>query len=214
MSDSAAERTNEHGDVLRNDAIQGQIVHVYDGIEEADNALPQWWLVTFFAAMIFGVFYWMAYEAMPVADNPGAAYTKERLAALNSGGEVTEADLVKLLDDAPMLAAGKATFVRSCINCHGSKAEGKEGPNLTDNSWLYGGNPTEIYQTIFLGTKKGMPSWGPKLGGGAVKQVTAYVLSLRNTNVPGKAAQGTEWVPSEAPAEAPGPATEPEPASP
>ncbi len=180
---------------LRKDAIQGQIIHVYDGIEEADNALPRWWLVTFFAAIVFAMFYWMAHESMPVADNPGAAYTKARLEALNRGGEVSEEDLLILLDDAPMVAAGKATFIRSCSKCHGMRAEGKEGPNLTDAFWLYGGAPIEVFQTISGGTKKGMPDWGPKLGQGAVKQVAAYVLTLRNTNVVGKAPQGTERVP-------------------
>lgn len=190
---------------LRKDAIQGQIIHVYDGIEEADNALPRWWLATFFGAIVFAIFYWMAYESMPVADNPGEAFTKARLEALNQGGEVSEADLVLLMDDAPMLAAGKATFIRNCSKCHGDRAEGKEGPNLTDAFWLYGGSPTDLFQTVSTGTKKGMPDWGPKLGQGAVKQVVAYVLTLRNSNVPGKAPQGTEWVPeakTDAPADA------------
>ena len=180
---------------LRKDAIQGQIIHIYDGIEEADNALPRWWLVTFFGAIVFSIFYWMAYESMPVADYPGAAFTKARLEAMNKGGVVTNRNVVAMLEDEPMIAAGKATFARSCVQCHGAKGEGKEGPNLTDNAWLYGGNAVEIYNTIANGTKKGMPDWGPKLGKGAVKQVAAYIVTLRNTNVAGKAAQGTEWVP-------------------
>lgn len=185
---------------LRKDPIQGQIIHVYDGIEEADNALPRWWLATFFGAIVFAMFYWMAYESMPVADNPGAAYTKARLELLNKGGVVTDEDLLKLVEDAPMVAVGKATFMSACSKCHGSKAEGKEGPNLTDPNWLYGGSPTQIFHTISTGTKKGMPDWGPKLGQGAVKQVTAYVMTLRNTNVAGKAAQGEVWTPEAEPA--------------
>jgi cytochrome c oxidase cbb3-type subunit 3 len=181
---------------LRKDAIQGQIIHIYDGIEEADNELPRWWLVTFFGAIVFAIFYWMAFESVPVADYPGAAFTKARLEAMNKGGVVTNQDIMALVEDAPMVAAGKATFIRTCSKCHGAKAEGKEGPNLTDNFWLYGGNPTEIFHTISTGTKKGMPDWGPKLGSGAVKQVAAYIITLRNTNVPGKAAQGDEWVPA------------------
>ena len=38
-----------------------------------------------------------------------------------------------------------------------------------------------------------MPSWGPVLGPAKVSEVVAYVLSLRNTNVPGKEPQGEEW---------------------
>lgn len=184
---------------LRKDAIQGQIIHVYDGIEEADNALPRWWLITFFGAIVFAIFYWIAYESMPVADYPGVAFTKARLEALNSGGEVTDEDLQALVLDAPMVAAGKATFIRSCSKCHGNKAEGKEGPNLTDAFWLYGGSPSDIYNTISTGTDKGMAAWGPKLGQGSVKQVAAYVMTLRDTNVAGKAPQGEEYIPSETP---------------
>lgn len=179
---------------LRKDEIQGQIVHVYDGIEEADNDLPRWWLATFFGAILFSVFYWMFYESFPVADYPHQEYTKARLAAMEKGGPVTDEDLIALVEDMPMVAAGKAIFMRECIKCHGNKAEGKEGPNLTDEFWLYGGAPSQIFTTIADGTPKGMPNWGPKMGKGATKQVTAYVLTLRNTNVTGKAPQGEKWV--------------------
>ncbi len=185
---------------LRKDDIQGQIVHVYDGIEEADNELPTWWLVTLFASILFSAFYWMYYESLSVGDYPEAAYTKERLAALEGAGEVTDADLLALVNDAPMVSAGKSLFFKNCTKCHGSNAGGKDGPNLTDKFWLYGGAPSDIYNTITNGTKNGMASWGPKLGAGAVKQVAAYVITLRNTNVAGKAPQGDEWIPSEAPA--------------
>jgi cytochrome c oxidase cbb3-type subunit III len=183
-------------DPLRHDEIQGQIIHVYDGIEEADNDLPRWWLVTFFGSIVFGVFYWMFLVSFPVIDTPDEAYTKARLAALEKGGDVTDEDILLLVDDQPMVLAGKAEFVKLCAKCHGNKGEGKDGPNLTDEFWLYGGAPIDIFNTISNGTSKGMPDWGPKLGRGAVKQITAYVVSLRNTNQPGKAAQGVKWVAS------------------
>ena len=183
---------------LREDEIQGQIVHIYDGIEEADNELPRWWLVTFFGACIFSVFYWMFHESFAVMDYPNEAYTKARLAALESAGPVTDDDLISLSQDGPMVAAGKATFMSACSKCHGTSLEGKEGPNLTDEFWIHGGAPKDIYDTIFNGTKKGMPAWGPKLGGGSVKQVTAFILTQRNTNVPGKEPQGPKWDPEAA----------------
>jgi len=179
---------------LRKDDIQGQIVHVYDGIEEADNNLPQWWLATFFGAILFAVFYWMFYQSFPVADYPGESYTKARLAAMDKGGPVTDEALLALVQDAPMLAQGKGIFLKNCTKCHGPKAGGKEGPNLTDKFWIYGGSPSQIFETISKGTSKGMPVWGPNLGKGATKQVAAYIISLRNTNVAGKAPQGDEWI--------------------
>ena len=188
---------------LRHDEIQGKIVHIYDGIEEADNTLPRWWLATFFGAIIFGVFYWMYYESYKIGDYPNEAFTKERLAAMDKGGPVTEEDLVALVSDAPMVAAGQSAFVKNCTKCHGNQAEGMEGqgPNLTDNAWLHGGSPIEIYTTIANGAANGMPSWGPVLGKGVTKQLAAYVISLRDTNVPGKAPQGEPWVPSVPPSD-------------
>ena len=180
---------------LRNDEIQGQIIHIYDGIEEADNALPRWWLVTFFGAVVFSVFYWLVHESYSFVDYPEKAYQAARLEAMNKGGEVTEEDVVALVSDPAMVAAGKANFMKHCTKCHGNKAEGKEGPNLTDEFWLYGGSPLDIYNTIANGTSKGMAPWIGSLGSGQVKQLAAYVVTLRNTNVPGKAPQGPKWEP-------------------
>ena len=46
----------------RTDEIQGEILHVYDDIEEADNNLPTWWLLTFYGAIAFGLVYWFYYH--------------------------------------------------------------------------------------------------------------------------------------------------------
>lgn len=178
-------------DVKRTDPIQGDIMHVYDGIEEADNHLPNWWLLTFYAAMVFAVGYWVYYHSLGTGKLPYAAYQHERTQQLERGGDVTDEQLLALAGDPLTVPEGKRVFEASCVQCHGERAEGKIGPNLTDEYWLHGANPTQIYKTIYDGVPdKGMLPWGGSLGPAKVKQVSAYVLSIINTNVPGKEPQG------------------------
>lgn len=180
-------------EVIRTDAIQGDIVHEYDGIEEADNKLPNWWLATFYVAIVFAVCYWLWFHALTAGTSPLEAYEQERTRRLEAGGEVTEPMLVDLAQQPVTVAEGRALFEKNCVTCHGPEAGGNIGPNLTDEYWLRGGAPLDIYNTVFNGTDAGMLSWGPRLGKGRVKQVVAYVLSIRNTHVPGKAPQGEEY---------------------
>lgn len=192
----------------KHDEIQGEIVHEYDGIQEADNALPRWWLWTLYAAMVFSVGYWFYYEEFKVGAGPVEAYYAERAReAEKSGADPTDGELLAAVDG-PMFELGKQAFLANCVACHDAQGQGKIGPNLTDSSWLHGGAPSEIFRTVRDGVPaKGMPAWGPVLGRGGVVQVTSFVLSLRDKNVPGgKAAEGTVYDPSAA--AAPAPATE------
>lgn len=181
---------------IRTDAIQGDVVHIYDGIEEADNRLPRWWLATFFGAIGFAAAYWFVFHLFAIGAHPLAAYTEARLAAMDRGGPVTDDELVALAADRQMVAEGRARFASTCATCHGADAEGKIGPNLTDDHWLHGGAPTEIYATIAGGVDgKGMQPWKPTLGAGGCKQVAAYLLSIRGTARPGRPPEGERWIP-------------------
>ena len=87
------------------------------------------------------------------------------------------------------IAQGDSVFHKDglCYACHGSKAEGAVGPNLTDGEWLHGdGSYDFLVATITSGVpadkaKKGIPM--PPKGGSSisdeqVKAVAAYVYSL------------------------------------
>jgi len=186
----------------RHDPVQGPIVHEYDGIEEADNQLPQWWVAVFLGTVAFGIAYWFGYEVYAARPTPAQEYRAEqealqraRLEEAASAGAVSDDALRELARDPATLALGAATFKQICATCHGERAEGKIGPNLTDNAWLHGPTPLDIHRTVDQGIPaKGMPAWGQVLGAVAVRQAAAYVLSLRNTNVPGKEPQGTAYV--------------------
>lgn len=180
------------------DPVQGEIVHEYDGILEADNQLPKWWLGIFFGTIAFAAAYWYAYEAWDFAETPREAFVREQLEAAQSGGaEVTDETLELLAQDSGIVATGRTTFTTNCAACHGDNAEGRIGPNLTDPNWIHGGAPTQIYGTIRDGfTANGMPAWGAVLGERQVQAVAAYLLTLRDTNVPGRPAQGDPYVPA------------------
>ena len=185
----------------RVDAIQGEIIHVYDGIEEADNALPLWWLWTFYGAIAFAVVYWFNYHEYEISPLPGEVYTmalQERAA----GGEVSEELLATIAADPAATAEGQTLFATHCVACHEANAAGNIGPNLTDGYWLHGGGIVAIHDTIRDGVlENGMPAWGPTLGATSIQQLTAFLVSIRDTNVEGKEPQGDLYDPEEANAE-------------
>lgn len=175
----------------KHDPIQGKIIHEYDGIQEADNRLPGWWLLTFYGAIVFATGYWFYYEAFKAGKGPLQAYFAEKAAIMEkTGADPSDAELLALASG-PSLELGRQLFVSNCVACHEAKGQGKIGPNLTDGAWLHGSSPLAIFKTVRDGVPaKGMPSWGPTLGRAGVTQVSAFVLTLRGTNVPGKAPEG------------------------
>lgn len=85
--------------------------------------------------------------------------------------------------DASQALAGKTVFDQSCAVCHGPEGKGQTmlgAPNLTDNTWLYGGSAGVIRQTIQNGRNGQMPAHGEFLGKDKVHLLTAYVYSLSN----------------------------------
>ncbi|MCP3700161.1 MAG: cytochrome-c oxidase, cbb3-type subunit III [Aliivibrio sp.] len=85
-------------------------------------------------------------------------------------------------DDA--LKVGQRLFLQNCAQCHASDARGMIGfPNLTDNAWLYGGEPQAIKTTIMYGRIGNMPAWGDVLGVDGVEEVVSYTLSLSGRKV-------------------------------
>lgn len=178
------------------DPIQGEIVHRYGDILEADNRLPNWWLATFYVTIVFAVGYWFYYQGFKVEPGLHEQFAAEQAeAAARSGAPMSPAALVTLSHDAAVVAQGAALFHTNCVSCHGDHAEGRVGPNLTDENWIHGGAPDQIYQTITTGVPaKSMPQWGPILGARGVQAATAFILSIRNTHVAGKPPEGEPYV--------------------
>jgi cytochrome c oxidase cbb3-type subunit III len=93
-------------------------------------------------------------------------------------GQVTPDSDNPLQGSAEAAAAGKVLFGKmNCAGCHGYDLTGRMGPDLTDNSWLYGGKPGEIFHTISEGTPRGMPSWKDQLTPEQIWQLVTYIQS-------------------------------------
>jgi cytochrome c oxidase cbb3-type subunit III len=147
--------------------------HVWDGIEELNNPLPRWWVWVFYATIVWGIGYTIAYPAWPLIKEatPGllGASTRADVAAEIARFDAANSDIkAKLvaadLDEIgtnPELAAfaeraGAAVFRTNCTTCHGSGAAGFEGkgyPNLLDDDWLWGGTMEDIYLTVAHGIR-------------------------------------------------------------
>lgn len=108
--------------------------------------------------------------------------------------ETKETDTVTYvaLTDETDLKAGKAIFVKNCVQCHGAAGQGLIGPNLTDKYWIHPADFSGIVKSIKYGyPAKGMISWRAFLKPEEILKVASYVKSLKGSNPPNaKAPQG------------------------
>ncbi|EAU39924.1 FixP1 Di-heme cytochrome c [Fulvimarina pelagi HTCC2506] len=66
----------------------------------------------------------------------------------------------------------------NCIGCHAPNGAGGMGPALSNNVFVYGGQPAELFLTIKQGRPNGMPAYGTMLPDAAIWQLVAYVKSI------------------------------------
>ncbi len=170
--------------------------HEYDGIKELDNALPPWWVWMFYATIVFSFAYVGIYHVFKSAPLQDEAYEIEMAQAeaeveayKESVGMTMDENTVELLTEAGDLSSGETIYMDNCKVCHGEKGEGIVGPNLNDNSWIYGYDIKDVFKTVKYGTDKGMPQHETVLNPLEIQQVSSYVLALEKTEG-GKAAEG------------------------
>jgi len=170
--------------------------HTYDGIQEYDQRLPNWWLYTLYGAIAFWIFWWFIQMIAHIAPTDGAkidaAMAQINAVKLASSLDVTNDALFWDMSRNPVFVdAGKQTYQSLCVPCHLPSLTGKSenpgavGPNLVDQVWIHGGTPKEIYHTVATGVlAKGMPAWEPVLGQKKAAEVVAYVLSHHEKGEP------------------------------
>lgn len=179
--------------------------HQWDGIEEYNNPLPRWWVWVFYATIVWGIWYVIAYPAWPLVQSATAGYkgwsTRANVAAEIAAAEAANAEinarlvsveLTEISGDPELqgyaTSAGSAVYKTWCAQCHGSGAAGAKGyPNLLDNDWLWGGTIEDIHATIAHGIRNEvdpearyseMPAFGEILEPAQIDQVVNYVMSL------------------------------------
>jgi cytochrome c oxidase cbb3-type subunit 3 len=147
--------------------------HSWDGIEEYDNPMPRWWVWVFYACIVWGIGYSIAYPAWPLISGatPGLLGASTRAdvvveikrfddANATIKTRLVEADMTAISQDPELVSfatnAGAAVFRTNCSTCHGSGANGVEAagyPSLLDDDWLWGGDIENIQATITHGIR-------------------------------------------------------------
>ena len=173
--------------------------HVYDGIEEYDNPLPRWWFNLFLLTMVFGIIYLILFPGLGSfkgilgwSSTGELARDQQRAEASyeKSYGLFSQMSVEELVDEPKALKMGARLFANNCSVCHGADAGGNFGfPDLTDNDWLYGGEPSVIEASIALGRNGNMPGWSAILGEEKIGQVTDFVLKISGQEHSAEAAQ-------------------------
>ncbi len=83
--------------------------------------------------------------------------------------------------DPQAVERGARTFADICSACHGPDGKGNKyvgAPNLTNDIWLYGGDPETIFETVANGRAGQMPAWIERLDPATIKELAIYVHSL------------------------------------
>lgn len=186
--------------------------HEWDGIEELDTPMPRWWVITFWATIVWGLAYIVLYPAIPLLNSatPGIWNWSSR----SQLDQEMKAELVRRTPVTNALAAipveelagneklyqvaiegGRAAFKVHCVQCHGSGAAGSTGyPNLNDDDWLWGGDLPSIHYTLTNGVRQPdhdatrlsqMPAFKDILTPAEVDTVVGYVRTLSGKIKPG-----------------------------
>jgi cytochrome c oxidase cbb3-type subunit 3 len=105
---------------------------------------------------------------------------------LVAGGVSITPDMANPYGNGPdVLAAGRRHFAAfNCSGCHAALGGGGMGPALSDDDWIYGAAPAQVYLSILHGRPEGMPAWGTMLPDRTIWELVAYVRSLHGITNP------------------------------
>ena len=171
--------------------------HEYDGIQEYDQKLPNWWHFTFYIAIFWMLIHWLAYYQLHLIptdeEEIGQAMQRIEQQRTEQLRSIDDAKLWTMSRDPAVVSAGESTYKATCVACHGPDLMGKKsnpllpGLALADQGWKHGHQPTEVLKVVRMGSPdvtKGMPPWEPQLGTKRVVEVVAYIMSHHQEGEP------------------------------
>jgi cytochrome c oxidase cbb3-type subunit 3 len=209
MSDSSSEPKRGHFAKEKGEVILRE--HEYDGIQEYDQKLPNWWLFTFYGAIIWFAVYWFLYYQTPTFRTDREKIIAEMTAIQEKKAAELEKTLASLDDqtlinvwaaDPAIVASGEAIYTTNCIACHAADlsatmdAGGTKiplpGRPLNDGQWTYGGKPMDMFKLINQGSPAGsaglngalMQAWGQMLTPKQIAEVTAFIIAKNPQEFP------------------------------
>jgi len=166
--------------------------HEFDGIQEFDQKLPNWWLFSFYGAIVFYVGYWFLYYSTDMLPTE-AESINARMAVIETAKKKELEAMMDKLDDSVLITwsqedsivkEGEEIYKQFCIACHGATLEGGIGRSLMDSEWTHGGKPMQILQIVLDGSPadstgyngQKMAPWKDALGPEKSAKVTAYII--------------------------------------
>lgn len=162
--------------------------HIWDGITEYDTPLPRWWISMFLLLTVAALGYWVLYPGLGtfkgLLDTNQAKEVRadqEKIEAMVQPvfQKYAEMPIEDIAKDDEARAIGQRLFLNNCAQCHGSDAQGSPSfPNLTDGSWLWGGEPEKILQTITNGRRGIMTAHKTLMTPAQASDIAQYVRSL------------------------------------
>jgi len=163
--------------------------HTWDqDLTEYNKPMPRWWVVLFYLTILFSVGYLVYYPGLGAwrgtsgwtsgkEHDAEAQLAEKKLAAAFAAYEGRSIEELAKNQDA--LRHGRSIFANHCATCHGSDARGAKGfPNLTDDTWHWGGSADEILATVTGGRQAAMPPMQQVLGEAGLTATAVYVKSL------------------------------------
>lgn len=184
--------------------------HNWNGIKELDTPVPRGVLLFVIVTHIIAIVLWFLTPAWPFGHSytPGllgidqhktveeqivaataqrAVWTRE-IETVDFDAIETNERLMSIVD-----STGRQLFGDNCAACHGANGTGRANyPDLTDDDWLWGGDPQRIAETISVGINSANPSSRlaemPRFGVDQmlppddIEKVANYVFSLSNSD--------------------------------